>query len=252
MGGQICLYVLNHELLGDQGSRLPILLQMSFSSNLGGWQCRRCDMEVSPIDSRLWWPFRQGNLKLKIDLTPFTPPYLVSSMASPQEPIPVKLFIAALCSQATPLQGVLDRMKEQWGPIDYTSDPIPFDVTDYYVPEMGEGLSRQMFSFAQPISPAEIVGVKLRSNELEDEFSEGGRRRINLDPGYMDHNKVVLPSMKQGAQKIYLDKGVWADPTLRYEKGTFIPFDWTFPDFKDGRYQKPLMRIRELYKAGIR
>jgi hypothetical protein len=30
-------YVLNHELLGDQGSQLPILLQMSFSSHHGGW-----------------------------------------------------------------------------------------------------------------------------------------------------------------------------------------------------------------------
>lgn len=171
-------------------------------------------------------------------------------MAAPQNPYPVKLFVAALFSQEAVMHEAIDRMEEQWGPIDYASDAIPFDVTDYYVSEMGEGLVRQLFSFARTISPAEIVAVKLRSNELEDCFAEGGRRKINLDPGYMDHNKVILPSMKQGSQKIYIDKGVWADPTLRYEKGTLLAFDWTFPDFKDGRYLRPLLRIRELYKTG--
>ena len=58
-------YVLNHELPGDQGSQLPILLQISFSSNLGGWQCRRCGMEVASNRQQTMVPFRQGNQKHK-------------------------------------------------------------------------------------------------------------------------------------------------------------------------------------------
>jgi len=178
---------------------------------------------------------------------PQTESYL---MAQPGEPYPVKVFVAALFVPDAVMQDALSRLAERLGPIDYTSDAIPFDVTDYYASEMGKGLMRQLFSFARKVTPAAIAEIKLFTNALEDELAEGGKRRINLDPGYMDHNKVVLPSMKQGSQKIYLDKGVWADPTLRYEKGRFHPFDWTFPDFKDGRYHKPLMRIRELYKTG--
>ena len=42
--------------------------------------------------------------------------------------------------------------------------------------------------------------------------------------------------------------GIYADLTLRYEKGNYFPFPWSFPDFKEGHYNKMLLRIRELYK----
>ncbi len=167
----------------------------------------------------------------------------------PQPVDPVKLFCGVLLSEQADWERMQARLWDCFGPIDYTSKSFVFDATDYYQPEMGAGIRRLFVSFERLIDPAEIVSVKLESNRLEEEFlfSEGGRS-INLDPGYMDTFKVVLASAKSGWQKIYLDRGIYADPTLYYRKGAFYPFEWGFPDFKGGLYNEALLQIRQRYK----
>jgi len=76
----------------------------------------------------------------------------------------------------------------------------------------------------------------LISNKVEQDFSENGKRLVNIDPGYLDFHKVVLASDKERGQKIYLGNGIYADPTLYYSKGRFHPYDWSLPDFKEETY----------------
>jgi hypothetical protein len=147
---------------------------------------------------------------------------------------------------------VIVRLVELWGAIDFQGPDRAFDMTDYYESEMGSELFRRMVSFQQLVSPETLVPVKLKCNELEQKFLCPAGRRVNLDSGYLDHNKIVLASAKGLAQKIYISHGIWADLVSRYRAGRYQPFEWTFPDFKDGRYDEELAAIRQMYLQQLR
>ncbi|MDD3642248.1 MAG: DUF4416 family protein, partial [Candidatus Krumholzibacteria bacterium] len=142
---------------------------------------------------------------------------------------PVKHVAALLLSRGIEadrvIAGGLDRLA---GPVDYRGPERPFEETDYYEREMGPGLRRLFVSF-EPLGEAtSLVRIKLAAARLEAGFSEGGRRRVNIDPGYIDYFKLVLASFKEGPQKIYLGEGVWADPVLLFGDGAWRPLPWSF------------------------
>jgi hypothetical protein len=170
----------------------------------------------------------------------------------PSDPDPVKLFVAILHSDSALLEKAVEMLEDECGPVDYRSEPMPFTVTDYYQDEMGQPIRRIFLSFRRLVDPARLSEIKLRTNEIENRLAVDDCRKVNLDCGYMDTCKVVLASAKYNGQKIYLSRGIYADPALHYEKGHFTPYPWSFPDFKTGAYEKIFLRIRELYKVGRR
>lgn len=166
------------------------------------------------------------------------------------EPVePVKLLVALLWADARSRDSALEHLEVRWGTIDFSGADHPFDVTGYYEAEMGPSLQRRLVSFARMIAPESLPEVKLACNRIEERLARQDRRRVNLDAGYLDHSKVVLASMKFAGQKIHLGQGVYADLMSRYRKGRYRPLEWAFPDFRDGRYDTDLARIRELYMA---
>lgn len=164
------------------------------------------------------------------------------------EACPVKLFAAVLYQNPTDFDNACKLLAQAFGEIDYISPESPFDVTDYYQKEMGVPLLRKLLSFSRLSQAAALPEIKQKSIEIEERLSSNQKRTVNIDSGYLDFDKVVLASTKKGPYKIYIRNNLWADMTLHYEKGTFLPFSWTFADFKDGRYNPFLLRIRELYK----
>lgn len=173
-------------------------------------------------------------------------------MAAPQVPDAVKLFVAVLWHDATALERAHSRMQALWGPSDYVGPDRLFDATDYYVAEMGAPLYRRMIGFRELIAPEAIVEIKLAANALEVELTGPAGRSVNLDAGYLDHNKVVLASAKNAGQKIHLGRGIYADLVARYSHGRYQPFEWTFPDFKTGRYDDELAELRQRYLQALR
>ena len=171
----------------------------------------------------------------------------------PAEGARVKLIAAILAGSGFDLDArLLGGLEERFGRIDYRGPAHPFDGTDYYEDEMGPGLNRLIISFEPLVSPTEIVQAKLDTAAIEEDLSEGGGRRANIDPGYMDYYKIVLASFKEGPQKIYLGAGVYADPVLLYYDGEYASLQWTFPDFKAGLYREDFRAIRALYKKARR
>ncbi|MBP1602412.1 MAG: hypothetical protein H6Q06_2563 [Acidobacteria bacterium] len=173
-------------------------------------------------------------------------------MTRPKSADPVKLIVAVLWSDAPALELALVRLEERWGRIDFSGGDHSFDATHYYDGEMGSELRRRIVSFGRLVPPESIREAKLICNEIEDTVAAGGGRKVNLDIGYIDHNKVVLASAKYAGQKIHLGDGIYADMIARYRDGKYRPFEWTFPDFRDGRYDTELGKIRADYLEQLR
>ncbi len=167
--------------------------------------------------------------------------------------VPVKYLAAVLLSRGyDPGRELYPRLESEFGNIDFEGPARPFDLTDYYRGEMGPGLSRRIVSFEGLGSASRLAEKKMLSREIEREMSEGGSRRANIDTGYIDFFKVVLASFKEGPQKIYLRRGVYADMVLMYQDGGFITLPWTFPDIKTGRYMEEFTEIRRRFRDELR
>ena len=168
-------------------------------------------------------------------------------MATASDPDPVKIIVAVLWADDAALRSALDELSGVCGAFDFAGRDLPFDVTGYYDDEMGEELRRRIVAFDRLRSPDSLPSLKLQANEIEASLSSERGRQVNLDIGYLDHHKVVLASMKAAGQKVYLGDGVYADLMFRYRGGHYVPFEWTFPDFRDGRYEEQLLEIRRMY-----
>lgn len=170
----------------------------------------------------------------------------------PHEPQPVKLIIGFLYHELRQFRIAQGLLEEHFGNVDYQSKEYFFDMTDYYDEELGKPVFRVFCSYERLINPSELGDIKLFTNQLEVELAATNKRKVNLDPGYLDYHKLVLASAKYNYQKIYLHSGIYADPTLFYEKGRFTAPEWAFPDFKSSAYIDDFLHIRFLYKQQLK
>jgi hypothetical protein len=173
-------------------------------------------------------------------------------MGTPESFTPEKLVMAALTSRIDRMGEILEDLRDLHGPTDYVSDPIPFTFTHYYDGEMGGGIMRFFASFQRLIPPDTLPAVKLASNAGEDRYRQGSGRTVNLDPGLLCLSRFVLATTKEGSHRIPLSSGIYAEVTLMFEKGSFRPLPWTYPDYRSTPYIEILNKVRALYKEQVR
>ena len=159
-----------------------------------------------------------------------------------------KLIIGAIYADPQWLIKAISSMQILGWKIQHQSQEFTFNQTDYYQTEMGEGLKRSFLSIKGLQSLESSADWKLKTAEIEPQLSSKGKRRINLDAGYLDLSRVVLLSGKEGSHKIYLRNGVWADLVLLKDKGGYRSLPWTFPDIRTGCYDDFFLQIRKEFK----
>lgn len=153
-------------------------------------------------------------------------------------------------------------LAKRYGPIDLESSVIPFDFTDYYDEELGKGILRQYISFKTLIRAEYIGRIKRQTIREERRFKVSGNRKVNIDPGYVALDKMVLATTKGGTYRIYLGKGlpspfskglgIYAQSTLYFEKGSFCPWPWTYPDYRTQMAVEFFNKVRAEYKSAIK
>ena len=174
-------------------------------------------------------------------------------MQTLREQLPVKAIIGVLTAEPPILPKVYQQLADQFGPIDYTSELLPFTSTTYYEAEMGQGLQRQFISFKKLVDAGTLADRKLFTNQVEQAFvqKDTSQRRVNLDVGYVCMAKLVLASTKDHAHRIYLRDGIYAEITLRFYRKTFQPWEWTYPDYRSPAYIAIFNQIRTIYREQL-
>lgn len=163
------------------------------------------------------------------------------------------LLIHSLLSREEGLiQEVLSILTKRYGKTAFESNIMPFHHTDYYEKEFGSNLKRLFAGFSQLVPQDILVQAKLFTMELERRFSCNGKRRINIDPGILTLERLVLATAKNFTHRIYLGQGVFADLTLLFQKGAFRPLSWTFPDYKAADAMALWHDWRNHYKTTIK
>ena len=173
-------------------------------------------------------------------------------MSQPREPEKVKLISSIFSPEELLIDQVISHMLNAFGPTDWVSPPLPFDRARYYEREMGWPLYRRFITFEQLIHPDQIVRIKLETNDIEQRHEQAGRRSVNIDPGYVSLERLVLATGKNYTHRIYLSHGIYADLTLVYQKGSFRPLVWTYKDYADLQVIQWFNELRERYKQQLR
>ncbi len=175
-------------------------------------------------------------------------------------PKPAKLIISMFTSDKCLFSLYKEELIKRFGEVDMESNNQSFNFTDYYEEEFGENLMQKLFSFSTLIRQDELAEIKIITNGLEKNIKNENiknnmacnKRKINLDPGYITLNKYILASTKNGPSRIYLSQGIYAEITLRFINKSFVPCEYTYPNYKTNGYINFLNSVRQKYKLQLR
>ncbi len=161
---------------------------------------------------------------------------------------PVKLFAAVTYASTVERDAVLAKIADLFTKIEFKSDIYNFSqFTDYYQDEMGLDLLKQIVAFADTIGPESLPGVKHRTNNFEQNYSQKGKRLVNIDPGYISSAKVLLATTKDYSHRIYLGQGIYGDVHLCYQRQSFQTQPWTYPDYRQPQILDFFNQVRNEY-----
>lgn len=173
-------------------------------------------------------------------------------MSKPEPAKKVKLISSLFSADADLIMKVVKRIENYFGSVDWVSEEIAFDRTKYYAKELGWPLYRRFISFEKLICPESLVEAKLKTNSVESEYLSGEKRKINIDPGYISLERLVLATGKNYTHRIYLERGIYADLTLIFNAGAFKPLPWTYPDYKEQKVLDWFNTLRDSYLSYLR
>jgi hypothetical protein len=184
----------------------------------------------------------------------------MTDMADPSLPSrsrpPVLLVVAAFSRHPDALAWGHEHLERNYGPVAIDSEPYDFHHTAYYEPTMGAGLRKCLYAFRNLVPPECLAAMKQQTIMLERTLAATGKysepRPLNLDPGLLSLGKFVLATTKDQAHRIYLHDDIFAEVTLRFEAGAFVPWPWTYADYREPGVCGFLRQARDFYRDQLR
>ena len=162
-----------------------------------------------------------------------------------------KLIIGVIYHEKEILEKALEILVSEFGEIEAMSEEFSFseEFSTYYDEEIGGEGFRRIYSFKELIDPARQAEIKIRTNEIEAEFSDNGKRKINLDPGFINHGRLMLATTKETGFRVPLKDGIYTELTLFWARGGWQRFPWSYRDYQSERVQRFITEVRRSYLA---
>lgn len=162
-----------------------------------------------------------------------------------------KLIIGVIYHDEDVHNRALKILTEEFGEIEDRSEEFSFSekFSTYYDGELGGEGMRRIYSFKELVDPERQADIKIRTNEIEAAFSKNGNRPINLDPGFINHGRLLLATTKATGFRIPLKNGIYTELTLFWARGGWQKLPWTYRDYQSELVQSFITRVRKSYLA---
>ena len=162
-----------------------------------------------------------------------------------------KLIVGVIYNDEEIYNQALKMLTEEFGEIDGESERFSFskEFSDYYDEELGGEGQRVIFSFRDTVDASRQAEIKKKTNEMERILSKDGNRLINLDPGFINHGRLMLATTKKAGFRIPLSDGIYTELTLFWAKGAWHKLPWSYRDYQSEKVQRFLTATRKRYLA---
>ena len=160
-----------------------------------------------------------------------------------------KLIMGIIYSDKAVFNEVMAILTEKFGEVDLECEEFSFskEFSSYYDGELGGEGIRRIISFKNTVNPDDQADIKTYTNALEARFSVNGERKINLDPGFINHGRLLLATTKETGFRIPLKDGIYTELTLYFARGKWQKLPWTYRDYQSERVQRFLTKVRKIY-----
>jgi hypothetical protein len=167
-----------------------------------------------------------------------------------QAETPAALVCGVMADSEGAVLDACSRLEKTFGAMTDRSAVYDFEAfSAYYRSEMGVGLQKCFACFGDPVMPSSLAAAKLDALKVEREVARQidghWHRTINVDPGLVSANSLILATTKASGHRIAIAPSLFAEVTLLFEKGEYRPLPWSYRDVQSDPVQTLLIRLRQ-------
>jgi len=171
-------------------------------------------------------------------------------MARVQKPPKGRLIVSIIYNSLDGLSDALKLLEKQFGRVQCETIEIGCSAGQY-AEEMGDQLQRRFYSFEKLVERDRLPEIKATchkvENQLGDLVNDYAFRTVNIDPGILTPENVVMASHREYNHRLYLGEGVFGELTLVFSRGRFVRLPWTPPAFCEGEAIEFFLRVRDSF-----
>ena len=158
--------------------------------------------------------------------------------------MPNKFIIAVMYPNNELFEKAKTELIEHFGEIAAQSSEYDFTFTNYYEKEFGKNLKKKFLVFKKNVLKEDLPAIRIMTKNIEDEFRINGNRSVNIDPGFISKDELVMASLKKALFKEQVNS-CYIHKILEFKNNKIVEFTHTFPDYRIKNNQDFFLAIQK-------